>query len=291
MARRPRSATVAPVTWRDGVHLTGTPIWCDARRRRDVCFVSAADRIVRAGHGQLIATPETLALLGDGPGHLAVPLRKPFTLGTLRLELIASGRGFGAASLHVDLGARRVLYAGVIGASAEVRTCDALVVAAPIGLPQEQPPPLAEAAARLVEWARTELARHRRVHVVVDSMLDGFDVAAQLAAAGLPVAASRALRVTSGPALPAPGTAPCVVIRLAKDERRTIAKDEPHVAVRAPTWPFAADRAQLLAWIDRTGAREVFVTGARAEAIVSALGRRGRVLGPPQQMTLFREAR
>ena len=36
---------LAPVTWRDGVHLTGTPIWCDARRRRDVCFVSRADRI------------------------------------------------------------------------------------------------------------------------------------------------------------------------------------------------------------------------------------------------------
>ena len=53
-----------PVTWRDGVHLTGTPIWCDARRRRDVCFVSSADRVGRAGHGQLIGTPLTLALLG-----------------------------------------------------------------------------------------------------------------------------------------------------------------------------------------------------------------------------------
>ena len=55
---------VAPVSWRDGVHLTGTPIWCDARRRRDVCFVSSADRVGRAGHGQLIGTPITLALVG-----------------------------------------------------------------------------------------------------------------------------------------------------------------------------------------------------------------------------------
>ena len=55
---------IAPVTWRDGVHLTGTPIWCDARRRRDVCFVSSADRVGRTGHGQLIGTPITLALLG-----------------------------------------------------------------------------------------------------------------------------------------------------------------------------------------------------------------------------------
>src|SRR5579859_7328899 len=90
---------VASVTWRDGVHLTGTPIWCDARRRRDVCFVSSADRVT-AGHGQLIATPETLAIAkrrAREAGHLAVPLHRPFTLGTLRLELISSARGPGAA--------------------------------------------------------------------------------------------------------------------------------------------------------------------------------------------------
>src|SRR5687767_15843485 len=93
VARRPRTAPALPVSWRDGVHLTGTSIWCDALRRRDVCFVSAADRVGRLAHGQLIATPTTIALLGASPGaHLAVPVRKPFTLGTQRLELIPSGR-------------------------------------------------------------------------------------------------------------------------------------------------------------------------------------------------------
>src|SRR5262245_47485879 len=108
--------STAPVTWRDGVHLTGTPVWCDARRRRDVCFVSSADRVGRAGHGQLIATPLTLALLdARGGGHLGVPLHRRFTLGTLRLELLASGRGAGAAALHVDAASGpRVLYAGAI---------------------------------------------------------------------------------------------------------------------------------------------------------------------------------
>jgi hypothetical protein len=56
-------------------------------------------------------------------------------------------------------------------------------------------------------------------------------------------------------------------------------------------WASAADRAQLLGWIEATSAREVFVTGACAEAIVAALGPRARVIGPPQQMQLFpREA-
>src|ERR1700755_3182516 len=108
VAPRLPARSQAPVTWRDGVHLTGAPIWCDARRRRDVCFVSSADRVIVAEHGQLIATPITLALVapraggGMGAGHLGVPLRRPFTLGTLRLELIPSGRGLGAAALHVD---------------------------------------------------------------------------------------------------------------------------------------------------------------------------------------------
>ncbi|MCW5809196.1 MAG: hypothetical protein KIT31_42975, partial [Deltaproteobacteria bacterium] len=108
------------MTWRDGVHLTGTAIWCDSRRRRDICFVSSADRVGRTGHGQLIGTPATLALIdADGTGHLGVPVHRPFTLGTLRLQLIPSGRGLGAAALHVaplgeDGGEHGVLYAGAI---------------------------------------------------------------------------------------------------------------------------------------------------------------------------------
>src|SRR5215470_6947363 len=165
VVRRPRTTLNAPVTWRDGVHLTGTPIWCDARRRRDVCFLSSADRVARTGHGQLIGTPITLALLGvRDPGHLAVPLRQRFTLGTLRLELIPSGRGLGAAALHVDIAGKTVLYAGPVrptagGVSdpAELRTCDAVVVAAPYGEPQHRFPPLGEAIEAAIAWARGRL--------------------------------------------------------------------------------------------------------------------------------------
>jgi hypothetical protein len=298
------------VTWRDGVHLTSTPIWCDARRRRDVCFVSAADRIGRAGHGQLIGTAETIAMLGGASaGDLAVPLRKPFTLGTLRLELIASGRGFGAASLQVDLGTRRVLYAGPVRTSdvvqpAEVRACDALVVAAPIGEARHRLPARGDAAARVAEWAREKLAHGLTPHLVVDSILDGFEVAGDLAAAGIDVVATAALRVPGGPALRAPGRDRHAVVRLASDRPRAREQTRSHVfalvSLRAlePArgfnaqfpWPFATDRAQLLAWIDQSGAREVFVTGSGADAIAAALGPRARVLGPPQQMTLFREA-
>ncbi len=357
------------MTWRDGVHLTGSPIWCDARRRRDVCFVSSADRVGRAGHGQLIATPLTLALLGaPGEGHLGVPLHRRFTLGTVRLELVASGRGPGAAALHVDHAGRSVLYAGAVrplrGASvalevAELRTAHAVVVAAPYGEARHRFPPLAMAVAQTLDWVRAQLASQRRPVLFVDTALDGLEVAACLHAAGILVAGARAIRdlarragelaadavtiaARSNPAravaapshgdpgaaitalapkpgqlsITAPGRELRAVLWLDSDRSglaRALAERTPAKGTAAlPSstallsgraldghagcdagfvWSNAADREQLLEWIEATSAREVFVTGACAETIATKLGPRARMIGPPHQMTLFpREA-
>ena len=345
--RRSRTAPRTAVSWRDGVHITGTPIWCDARRRRDVCFLSSADRAGRTGHGQLIGTAITLALIGArDKGHLAVPLRQRFTLGTVRLELIASGRGFGAAALFADITGKTVLYAGPVrttagGASeaAELRSCDAVVVAAPYGEPQHQFPPLSDAIAGALAWTRAQLAAARRPVLLVDTLLDGLEVASQLGAEGIAVAGGRGLReaalriadlvrgphsdpalriadLAPGPAalrppaeraglpaIAAPGREPRAVVWLDAD-RGALAKSLGDPAPRAAlvsarasaghagydagfAWASCADRAQLLGWIEATGAREVFVTGACADAIVAALGPRARVIGPPHQMSLF----
>jgi putative mRNA 3-end processing factor len=290
---------VPPAVWRDGVHITGTPIWCDARRRRDVCFVSSADRLAHADHGQLVATPITLALLGAGPGHLAVPLRRPFTLGTLRLELLPSGRTLGAAALHVALGTRGVLYAGAIRTigsdePAEVRESDAVIVAAFVDRALK---PRDEIAGELVKWLTARL--EQRPTVVVDSATDGLEVAARLQLAKLPVAGSRGVRaaaaIAAAPELPAPRKrAPHVLVAVASE--KTVAP-RALVSVRALeaqpgfdarfAWPFTADKKQLLAWIDHTNARSVFVTGPKAEQIAAAVGERAKVLGPPHQMSLF----
>jgi putative mRNA 3-end processing factor len=315
VASRPPARSQAPVTWRDGVHLTGTPIWCDARRRRDVCFVSAADRVTAAEHGQLIATPITLALVapraggGAGAGHLAVPWRRPFTLGTLRLELIPSGRGLGAAALHVDSRGRTVLYAGPVRTTAdrdaaEVRTSDAVVVAAPFGEAHHVFGTTDDIAGQLVAWAQAQLATGQTPVAVVESALDGLEIAAKLGDQ-LPLAGSRALRdaaqrlanLETLPELRAPGKEPRLLVRVASDRAALPAKStsalvsgrvlDGHEGFAAGfAWPFAAGRVQLLAWIEQTRAKDIFVTGACAETIVAALGKRARVLGPPHQMTL-----
>ncbi len=297
MARRPRAASVASVTWRDGAHLTGTPIWCDARRRRDVCFVSSAERVGRIGHGQLIGTPLTLELLGaSGAGHLAVPPHKRFTLGTLRLELIPSGHGFGAAALHVDIAGRTVLYAGPVNTTAEVRTCDAVVVAAPFGEVRHAFPPLDDVVAQVVAWATANLAK--KPVLVVDSILDGLEVASRLAP--LAITGPRALRDAAAKVsltIRGPSREPAVAIRLeaGKGELPALVAGralDGHAGFAAGfPWPTACGREPLLRWIESTSAREVYVTSACAEAIVAALGPRARLLGPPQQMQLFEAAR
>lgn len=300
---------MAPVTWRDGVHITGTAIWCDARRRRDVCFASSADRVGAAGHGQLIATPTTIALAGASPdaGHLAAPPRRPFTLGTLRLELIASGRSAGAAALHVDARGRTVLYAAELRTrdpapgevAAEVRACDALVVAAPFGAPHHEFPPRADVIARVVAWVHAERAQQRVPALVVDTPLDGVEVAALLAAAGLAIAGSKAIRDVAAQ-LDAPLASAAradAIVRLEHARVRAAPAAlvsgralDPHPYAAGFAWPFAAGRTELLAWIAQTRARTIFVTGACAEPIAAALGPNARSLGPPRQMTLF-EAR
>lgn len=260
----------------------------------------------RAGHGQLIGTSITLAMLGaHGGGHLAVPLRRRFTLGTLRLELIASGRTLGAAALHVDAGGRGALYAGAIRpGDADVRACDAVVVAAPYGEAHHRFRPLADVNAEIIAWARTNLSR--RPVLAVDTALDGLELATSLAAAGLAVAGSRAIRdaalrigaLHTLPPIRAGTTTrePTVTIQLERGTTPSALVSgraiDGHAGFDAGfAWPHAADRKQLLAWIESTGAREIYVTGACAEPIVAAIGRRAKTLGPPQQMTLFpREA-
>jgi hypothetical protein len=338
VARRPRIPAIAPVSWRDGVHLTDTSIWCDARRRRDVCFVSSADRVGRTGHGQLIGTPLTLALLGIADGNLAVPLRQRFTLGTLRLELIASGRGPGAAALFVDpqTKGKKVLYAGPVRpydgtrvTAADVRACDVLVVDAPFGATKRKFPALDGVIDKTLVWVRQQLAAARRPVLLVDTALDGLEVASVLAAEGFALAGAKPIRdaaarmgTTSGqsvlrkkttngtsgrsaknvPAIAPPSRELRPTIWLdAHRDAPAIVTDHPHATALisgrplgdateiAFAWPSAADRPSLLAWIEGTKAKEIFVTGACAAQIVDALGDKARVLGPPEQLTLFAE--
>jgi putative mRNA 3-end processing factor len=226
-----------------------------------VCFVSAADQPVRASHGQLIATRETLVLLASASGdHLAVPYRRPFTLGAVRLELVPTGHALGAAALWLEHGGRRLLYAGAIagglhvglGEPAELRSCDALVIDARYGKKEHRFPPATDAAAAVVDWAIATTGAGKIAVVLVTSAGKGLDVAAQLAAAMLVVGAHRAIHHAS-PRLRPAGIAPAAL------------------AIRRP--PGAGVRpGRALVWLIKDRDRLDAVTaGPRSVALASGL--------------------
>lgn len=187
--RRPRETRPAvAVEWRAGVHIAGTPLWCDALRTREACFVSSALQPEVRRHRQIIATQATLDLLPEprlrgrsAPRALAVPTGRPFTLGELRLELFPSGAAIGAASLLVDLGAWRTCYAGAvqlrpgrIAGAAEVRACDVLILDATFG--RFRFPPAAAVLDDLDAWVeRIRLAGETPI-VLVPPLANGPDV-------------------------------------------------------------------------------------------------------------------
>ncbi len=133
------------------IKLSGTDIYFDSKRAVPLSFVSSAniERLPRSE--KIIATPETIKLLGKkikGSAVLSSPYGKPFTLGSYSIELIPSGQILGAAQVVVEKDGQRIVYAGgfklkntATAGYAELRRCDTLIVDCAYGAPKFVFPP------------------------------------------------------------------------------------------------------------------------------------------------------
>lgn len=328
MAARTRKAPSAPrpadpVVWRDGVHITGTQIWCDARRARDVCFVSASDRVPARRHGQVLATPATLALMRaakrtTGAGELPIPYGRPFTLGTHRLELLRSGHAFGSASLLVEMGGTRVLYAGAVcpdggplAGTADSRRADTLIVAARYGNDVGAFVPADQALSKLESLATKVTKRGGALIVFVDfaekalEVLASFDPVRHLLVADNTIAALARAAQALAPTVAVPKLArisipagSVVLWPLAKraaaalttvpEGTKTVLLSGLAALPKAKKVtgvdhliPFASHASldELEAYVAATGAQRVFVTDHGAEAVAA------RLTGPKRLVT------
>ena len=293
--------------WRDGLHVLGTPLWCDARHTREVCFVSSARVPGARRHRQVLASTTTLALLPEASGRaphstLAVPLGKKFTLGTLRLELFPSGFMPGAACLGVDVAGARLLYAGVVnpkgaglGGALETRHADVLVVDASFAGARYRFPPPGDMLAEAKAWAEKvaegggipvllaeplgaalELLRiltlpvvaHRAIVTAAKKLASvGVELRSPKRHAGTPAAGSAVLWPVS-----ARDTLPALRrARVALVDPR--AQDAAFSAALDAAFPYSdhPDAETLAAYIRQTGASEVHVTNASSET-AKALG-------------------
>lgn len=156
---------------KQGLHLTGTPLWLDAHRKAELSFVSHAHSDHIARHERVIATSATLRFmthrLGKLPAALPAPYGRGFDLGKLYLELLPAGHILGSAQLRVtrDDG-RRVVYTGdlntVPSLTAEphqVAECDTLVIESTFGHPRYIFPPKDQVLADIEAWVRGHLSR------------------------------------------------------------------------------------------------------------------------------------
>jgi len=161
---------IRPEPW--GVHVVPADCWIDPGRAVDKALVTHghADH-ARGGHGETIATPETLAIMElryrtgaeDSSGEIpsrAVPCAYGETIrlpGGVDATYIPAGHVLGSAQILLEHAGERVIITGDYKRRAdptcapfEVAPCDILITEATFGLPVFTHPPIADEMAKLL---------------------------------------------------------------------------------------------------------------------------------------------
>ena len=193
---------IRPEPW--GIHVVPADAWVDPSRpvARALVTHGHADH-ARGGHGQTIATPETLAIMelryrtgaqdeaGEIP-HKAVPVEYGETItlpGDVQATYFPAGHVLGSAQILLEHAGERIVCTGDYKRRAdptcppfEVVPCDIFITEATFGLPLFTHPPIAEEMAKLLD----RLAAHPDRCVLVGAYALGKAqrVIAELRAAG-----------------------------------------------------------------------------------------------------------
>ncbi len=152
---------IRPEPW--GVHVVPADCWIDPGRAVDKALVTHghADH-ARGGHGETIATPETLAIMelryntreGAVPVAYGETIRLP---GGVEATYIPAGHVLGSAQILLEHAGERVVITGDYKrapdptcAPFEVTPCDIFITEATFGLPVFSHPPIADEMAKLL---------------------------------------------------------------------------------------------------------------------------------------------
>ncbi|MBX9795751.1 ligase-associated DNA damage response exonuclease [Sphingomonas sp.] len=146
---------------RDGIYLPAADAWIDPATPKPRALITHghADH-ARAGHGAVLATAETLAIMaaryGPQPGQ---PVRygEAVRLGEVGVRFVPAGHVLGSAQIVLEQRGERVVVSGDYKrradptcAAFEPVSCDVFITEATFGLPVFRHPPTAEVVARLL---------------------------------------------------------------------------------------------------------------------------------------------
>lgn len=156
------------IEYDQGIHLLGTDLWFDSKKKAKFSFISNADAGRFAPPGKVISTPETIRLIEKKIKKsvvLACPYYRPFTLGNMQVELIPSGYMPGAAQIAVNNGDKTIIYTGDINlrqsgtaTPAHVKRCQILIMKCTYGAPKYVFPPADEVIGSLTEFIESTLS-------------------------------------------------------------------------------------------------------------------------------------
>lgn len=162
------------IEYQNGIHIKGTNLWLDAKRRVNFSFISHAhiDHAVR--HTEILATKETARLYEHRFGkakfnildynqpkrfHLARNSAHPKSRGGVKVELFPSGHILGGAQIFLEIGGMRIVYTGdfklrkcLTAKKAEVKKCDILIMESTFGLPRYIFPDRKEIIEKITEF-------------------------------------------------------------------------------------------------------------------------------------------
>ncbi len=147
-----------------GIHLPGADVWIDPSQPVAHALITHghADH-ARGGHGRVIATAETAAIMalryGQAPETQHAVLRQPIALGDgISASFYPAGHVLGSAQILLERGGERVVVTGDYKRRQdptclpfEPVPCDVLITEATFGLPVFIHPPIAGEMARLLQ--------------------------------------------------------------------------------------------------------------------------------------------
>ena len=146
----------------NGIHIKGTGLRLDARKKTELGFISHAHADHAVKHEQILATPQTVRLFEHRYGRAkfhTLEYNRPKKIRGAKVQLFPSGHVLGAAQILIEIGGVRIVYTGdfklrrsLTAEKAQVKRCDILIMESTFGRPHYLFPKPKDLHARMVEF-------------------------------------------------------------------------------------------------------------------------------------------
>jgi putative mRNA 3-end processing factor len=174
------------IEYNEGIHLKGTGLWFDSKKKAGLSFISSANIDGFTPSEKIIATPETIKFLFSKIKKsivLACPYYRPFTLGNLQLELVPSGHMLGSSQMIVDKGDKTLIYTGDLNLKklptqepAYTKHCDVLAMKCTFGQEQYIFPSFDESMEPIIKFINETLSSDSTPVILVEPLGKAQDI-------------------------------------------------------------------------------------------------------------------